>query len=778
MDELDTKINTHFEGSVVRKDLVKTVKGNAIVPSYVLEYLLGQYCATSDEPSIKSGIETVKEVLKNHYVHRNEAGLIRSTIKEKGHHKVIDKIRADLNDRTGAYEATFSNLGINKVIVDSDTINKHKKLLVSGIWCIADMEYAYTEDKTASPWILDKLKPIQLSNFDYEKYIETRKQFTTNEWIDLLIQSIGFNPKYFSRRLKLLQLVRLIPFCERNYNLIELGPKGTGKSHIYSEFSPHGMLVSGGEISVPKLFVNNSTGKIGLVGYWDVVALDEFAGKTKRTDKALVDILKNYMANKSFSRGIETQGAEASMVFVGNTQNTVEQMLKHTDLFDELPPKYHDSAFLDRLHFYIPGWEIDILRNEMYSEGYGFVVDYLAEILRSLRNQDYTQQYKDHFILSSDISTRDGDGINKTFSGMMKILFPHGEASKGEIEELLNFSIEGRKRVKDQLMRIDPTYPDVDFSYKRQSGVSVAVKTSEENEFPNYYYQKVGEVIDESGDGNGPVREEKPEDVQIESKEDKDSDQDSNPAEIEIFHKYELLKELPAAGMAEVFKARHTETGHIVFLKRVKTSSCNKDALEREMRIYDKLMRSQNRYFVEILDHVRDDHYIAIISDYVEGGDLENYVKNKNDGQGLSVDEAKRIGLNLAEAVKEIHSDDIIHRDLKPANILYSEDDNVWKLTDFGISKNLSRMMTQKTFQKAGTLGYMAPEQLEGVQAAPSADIYSLGKIFIYLLTGQTDPDHVQFSKWKDLVGRCINLDAARRPNIDEVLGVLREIPS
>ena len=492
MNGLDQKINTHFQGLVVRKDLVKTVKGNAIVPSYVLEYLLGQYCATSDEATIQTGIETVKEILRKHYVHRNEAGLVRSNIKEKGRYKVIDKISVALNDKTDAYEAEFSNLGINKVQVDSGTVKAHPKLLVSGVWCIADVEYEFTEDKNACPWILSTLKPIQVSHFNFDGYVEARKQFTTDEWIDLLVQSVGFNPELFGRRSKLTQLVRLIPFCERNYNLIELGPKGTGKSHIYSEFSPHGILISGGEVTVPKLFVNNQSGKIGLVGYWDVVAFDEFAGKQKRVDKALVDIMKNFMANKSFSRGVETLGAEASMVFVGNTQHTVPYMLKHSDLFDELPDKFYDSAFLDRLHYYIPGWEVDIIRGEMFSSGYGFVVDYLAEILRSLRNHDYSDRYREHFSLSSDISTRDRDGINKTFSGLMKILFPQGGASKEEIEEVLKFAIEGRKRVKDQLMRIDSTYGKVRFDYLDTSAQAKHVTTLEEQEYPNYYHKTVG----------------------------------------------------------------------------------------------------------------------------------------------------------------------------------------------------------------------------------------------------------------------------------------------
>ena len=358
------------------------------------------------------------------------------------------------------------------------------------MWCICDIEYSHSDNPRVVPWILGSIKPIQLSNFDFEGYVAARREFTTDEWVDLLIQSIGFNPELFGRRAKLIQLVRLIPFVERNYNLVELGPKGTGKSHIFSEFSPHGMLISGGEVTVPKLFVNNSNGRIGLVGYWDVVAFDEFAGKKKRTDKALVDIMKNYMANKSFSRGVETLGAEASMVFVGNTSHTVPYMLKHSDLFDELPESYHDSAYLDRLHFYIPGWEVDTIRGEMFSNGYGFVVDYIAEVLKSMRNADYSDRYQQHFTLGSDISTRDRDGIHKTFSGLMKILYPHGEATKEEIEEILRFAIEGRKRVKDQILRIDTTMADVNFGYLDKAGEWHAVTTLEEDEYPTYYHQR------------------------------------------------------------------------------------------------------------------------------------------------------------------------------------------------------------------------------------------------------------------------------------------------
>jgi ATP-dependent Lon protease len=510
---LDRKINEHFAGVVVRKDLVKAVKGNAIVPSYVLEYLLGQYAASDDEATIQAGIDTVRQILADHYVHRNQSELVKSMIRERGRYKIIDKVTVTLNDKDDVYEATFANLGIKQVLVEPATITSHPKLLVGGVWCICDIEYFHSDNAKVVPWILGSIKPIQLSNFDFDGYLSARKEFATDEWIDLLIQSIGFNPELFGRRAKLIQLVRLIPFVERNYNLVELGPKGTGKSHIFSEFSPHGMLISGGEVTVPKLFVNNSNGRLGLVGYWDVVAFDEFAGKKKRTDKALVDIMKNYMANKSFSRGVETLGAEASMVFVGNTSHTVPFMLKNSDLFDELPESYHDSAYLDRLHHYIPGWEVDTIRSEMFSYGYGFVVDYIAEVLKSMRDADYSDRYQQHFTLSSDISTRDRDGIQKTFSGLMKILYPHGEATTEGIEEILRFAIEGRKRVKDQILRIDTTMATVNFGYLDTAGEWHTVTTLEEDEYPTYYHQRRRRRQDstsEASSGDEPTEPETP----------------------------------------------------------------------------------------------------------------------------------------------------------------------------------------------------------------------------------------------------------------------------
>ena len=490
MGALDRSITDVCPEYTVRKDLVGAVKGNALVPTYVLEYLLSKYATTTDQASIEAGVDRVRTILADNYVHREEANLIQSKIREKGRYQVIDKVQVALNETTDPSEATFENLGISRVIVDPETVRKNPKLLVTGVWCLCMLVYAYSGEKNEVPWRLHRLMPVQMSHDDREHYLAVRERFTAGEWIDLLMQSVGFNPSLFSDRAKLLHLVRMIPFVERNYNLIELGPKGTGKSHIYSEFSPHGMLISGGEVTVAKLFVNNTTGRPGLVGFWDVVAFDEFAGRAKKAGKDLVDIMKNYMANKSFSRGVSVMQAEASMVFVGNTSHNVPYMLKNSDLFEELPAQYHDPAFLDRIHYYLPGWEFEQIRSEMFTHGYGFVVDYLAEILHNQRDVDYGSAFERYFTLSSTLSTRDKDAIRKTFSGLMKLIYPSGNATPEQMEPLLRCAIEGRKRVKDQLCRIDSTMAEVDFSYTRAGSADpIAVRTLEETDYPDLYWR-------------------------------------------------------------------------------------------------------------------------------------------------------------------------------------------------------------------------------------------------------------------------------------------------
>ncbi len=500
--ELKEKILTHFEGKVVRKDLTYKVKGNAVVPTYVLEYLLGQYCAIDDEAIIASGMEKVKEVITRNYVHRSEAEMVKATIRESGMHKIIDKINVSLNDRANIYEAEFANLGLKQVPIADPMVKANPKLLSGGgVWCILDMGYSHAADAQVR-WMIMNIKPIQVSNIRLDEYVEARQHFTTDEWLDLLLHSIGLNPEYFNKRGKFIQISRLIPHVEINFNFIELGPKGTGKSHVFSELSPHGVLVSGGDVSKARLFVNNTGNKIGLVGYWDVVALDEFEQEkgSRRVDGDLVKILQNYMANQSFNRGKDTYQATASMAFVGNTKHTVPYMLKNTHLFESIPEGYIKGAFLDRIHMYIPGWEVRILKNEVFSQDYGFIVDYLAEILRELRKADYSGILDQYVDLDGSLSTRDKTAIRKSFSGMAKLLYPDKKMSQEEVLELLNFAIEGRKRVKDQLYIVDETFRNepVEFRYiVNSSGEEVLPETLEKI---NYATAKANREKEGSGE--------------------------------------------------------------------------------------------------------------------------------------------------------------------------------------------------------------------------------------------------------------------------------------
>ncbi|MCD8455041.1 BREX system Lon protease-like protein BrxL [Tenacibaculum finnmarkense genomovar ulcerans] len=498
---LKEKILENFEGKVVRKDLTALVKGSNPVPVYVLEYLLGQYCAIDDDEIITAGIEKVKNVIRDNYVHRSDSEVVKAKIRDRGNYKVIDKISVSLNDKANIYEAEFASLGLRNVPIADKMVMENQKLLSGGgVWCILNIGYSHADD-ISMRWIIIDIKPIQVSNVNLDEYVNLRNEFTTDEWLDLLMHSIGLNPKYFNKRDKFIQLSRLIPHTENNYNFIELGPKGTGKSHIFSELSPHGVLVSGGDVSKARLFVNNSGNKIGLVGFWDVVALDEFEQEKggKRTDGDLVKIMQNYMANQSFNRGKETYQATASMAFVGNTKHNVPYMLKNSHLFESIPEGYLKGAFLDRMHMYIPGWEVRILKTAVFSSEYGFIVDYLAELLREMRKYDFSSLMDKYVTLDGSLTTRDKTAIRKTFSGLVKLIYPHQEVSEKEVLELLNFSIEGRKRVKDQLYIIDETFrgEPVEFKYTILSnGVDVFPETLE-----NLNYKAEVEIKDNEEEG-------------------------------------------------------------------------------------------------------------------------------------------------------------------------------------------------------------------------------------------------------------------------------------
>ena len=479
------KVLNAFIGKVVRKDLAFLVKGGLPVPTYVLEYLLGQYCASDDEEIINEGLEKVKDVIKNNYVHRAEAESVKGLIREHGKHRIIDKVTVVLNEKNDEYQATFANLGLSGVPIGTDYVRKNPKLLSgNGVWCIVTIGYISGEDVKVR-WEIQTLKPIQISNIDLQEYIEQRKNFTTEEWIDLLMHTVGLNPDTMNRREKFITLARLLPHVENNFNFMELGPKGTGKSHVFQELSPYGVLVSGGDVTSARLFVRMSGKReeLGLVGYWDVVAWDEFEQqKGRAVDAVLIDTMQNYLANKSFNRGKGTHEASASMVFVGNTKHTVPFMLKNTHLFESIPTSFIKGAFLDRIHLYNPGWEIKMLKKDSFSKGYGLITDYIAAVLHAMRNDDRTAVLKDYAKFDGSLSERDHLAIRKTFSGMMKLLYPDGKMTDQEAYELVDFAAESRKRVKDQLYVIDETFKAEPAHFKYinlRTGIEMNVETLE-----------------------------------------------------------------------------------------------------------------------------------------------------------------------------------------------------------------------------------------------------------------------------------------------------------
>src|ERR1700732_4066566 len=462
---LDDLLNQHFPGKVVRKDLTKLGKEGVNVPVYVLEYLLGNYCASHDEPVSEEGVGTVKKVLAENYVRPDEAEKVKSTVRERGSLKVIDKVTVALNEKRDVYEALLGNLGVKGVEVGSSYVKKFEKLLVGGIWCIVTLEYFYEEDQKGSPFVLRDLKPIQMPNMDLDELFEGRRAFTEQQWIDVLLRSTGMEPTNFQERVKWHLLARMIPLVENNFNLAELGPRGPGKSTIYKEISPNSILISGGQTTVANLFYNMARHQVGLVGLWDVVAFDEVAGISFK-DKDGVQIMKDYMASGSFARGRDAVNANASMVFVGNINQPVDTLVKMSHLFVPFPETMIDSAFFDRFHAYIPGWEIPKMRPEFFTNQYGLIVDYLAEWLREMRKRNFGDAINKYFKLGRDLNQRDTIAVKHTVSGLLKLLYPNEKYKREAVRRCLEYALEVRRRVKEQLKKIGGMeFFDVHFSY-------------------------------------------------------------------------------------------------------------------------------------------------------------------------------------------------------------------------------------------------------------------------------------------------------------------------
>lgn len=465
--EINRKLRQMFDGRIVRKDLTKKIKEGANVPVYVLEFLLGQYCSSDDPDVIDTGVNNVKRILAENYVRPDEAQKILSVLRQRGSYTVIDKITVNLNIKTDRYEAEFSNLGVKNIPISEEYPTKYDRLLCGGIWCIVQLEYEYVEeDKKASPIRIHKLTPIQMPHVDIEELKQGRKSFTQEEWMKVLLRSVGMEPDKFTERERWLLLARVLPLVENNFNLCELGPRSTGKSHIYKEISPNSILVSGGQTTVANLFYNMGRKTVGLVGLWDCVAFDEVAG-IQFKDKDGIQIMKDYMASGSFARGKEEKSASASMVFVGNINQSVDVLLKTSNLFEPFPPEMGtDTAFLDRMHCYIPGWEIPKFRPEHFTDDYGFITDYLAEFIRELRKEQYGDALDKHFRLGKNLNQRDTIAVRKMVGGFIKLMYPDGEYTKEQLEEILKISLEMRRRVKEQLKKLGGMeFYDVNFSY-------------------------------------------------------------------------------------------------------------------------------------------------------------------------------------------------------------------------------------------------------------------------------------------------------------------------
>lgn len=465
MDALDRKLNQSFAGKVVRKDLTKQIKEGANVPVYVLEYLLGMYCATDDDATIQDGIQKVKKILAENYVRPDESEKIKAKIKEKGRFKIIDKVSAKLNERADRYDGFLSNINIRNIILDDVYIRKFEKLLSGGIWCILTLEYWFDENSKDSPFRIVDLKPIQMPETDISDFLAHRQDFTLNEWIDVICRSVGMEPVNLDETTKWHLIARMIPFVEKNFNICELGPRGTGKSYVYDEISPYSILISGGQTTVANLFYNMSTRTVGLVGMWDVVAFDEVAGINMK-DKDGIQIMKGFMANGSFSRGKESVNADASMVFVGNINGSIENLVKTSHLLSPFPKDMIDTAFFDRFHHYLPGWEIPKMRPEFFTNAYGFISDYYAECLRELRKHNFSDAIGTYFRLGKDLNQRDSIAVKRTVSGLVKLLFPDGKFTKDDIHKCLEYALVGRRRVKEQMKKIGGMeFYDVHFSY-------------------------------------------------------------------------------------------------------------------------------------------------------------------------------------------------------------------------------------------------------------------------------------------------------------------------
>lgn len=778
LDHLDKLAAKHLDGYLVRKDLVRTFSKQFPVPTYVVEFMLGRYCASMDAEEIEEGLEIVQKQLKSRTVKAGEEELFKSRAMEDGNVKIIDCISAKVEPRRNGYVAYLPSLQLTDVQVSSKLVNENERMLTGGFFAEVTLNYNSVAGQAGAntPWSVSALREIQLSSRNVlETLGKARSEFSTEEWKKFILRSIGLESDDFGERQKNAYFLRMVPFVERNYNMVELGPRGTGKSHLFQQVSPYARLISGGKATVAQMFVNNSSGKRGLVCQYDVVCFDEVSG-IKFDQKDGVNIMKGYMESGEFSRGKESIRAEGGVVLVGNFDVDVEHQMRVGHLFGPLPPEMrNDTAFMDRIHSFLPGWDVQKVDKSMLTNHFGLVSDFLSECWSQLRRESRVSVLQSRVKFGPALSGRDTNAVNKTVSGLVKLLYPLSDVAvpDEELEWAVRIGLESRRRVKEQQKHIGKDeYGATDFSYEMlDTGTVFVVPTTSreqrvegEEEEGSTGSKSAGEWKESKSPYNLPP---KPPETSQSGKPDVENAHESGKP-ITEYQGFSIIQTISAAGMSEAFVARNQKTDETVFLKRVRIQSADIVALEREARIYEKLLRLEAKYVADVKDFIRDEEYVALVMELADGGDLEDYVEDMSCGRGLSVGEAKQVGLSVAKAIGELHANDIVHRDIKPRNILKFGKD--WKVPDFGIAKNLSRLVTKQTMQMRGTRGYAAPEQFEGAEAHPSADIYSLGKTFCFLVTGQTDIDMVPYEGWRGVIRNCIAHAPSDRPRIEHVI--------